>query len=142
MANSNQIIARIADKWERLLTANQTTYEMRIIRKAHIKSGQTFGSRANDKPNEIIARKAHKKATDYNRAKNIHKYNCPQSPLEKRADVRSRANNKPKQIIARKAHKSGKSLTAGQKTYVNKTAREAHTKRRQTLRSRANNKSK
>jgi len=36
----------------------------------------------------------------------------------------------------------GKSLTAGQRTYVNKTARKAHTKRGQTLRSRANNKSK
>jgi len=33
-------------------------------------------------------------------------------------------------------------ITAGQRTYVNKIARKAHTKRRQTLRSRANNKSK
>jgi len=62
MANNNKIIVRIADEWERLLTANQTTYEIRIIRKAHIKSGQTFRSRANNKPNEIIARKAHKKS--------------------------------------------------------------------------------
>ena len=58
MANNNQIIARIADEWERLLTANQTTYE---IRKAHIKSGQTFRSRANKENKKSIARKAHKK---------------------------------------------------------------------------------
>jgi len=61
MANNNQIIARIADGGERLLTANQTIYEVRIIRKAYFKSGQTFRSRANNKPNEIIVRKAHKK---------------------------------------------------------------------------------
>jgi len=43
------------------------------------------------------------------------------------------ANNKPKQILARKAHKKDKSLTAGQRTYVDKTARKAHSKRGQTL---------
>jgi len=91
---------------------------------------------------KLYPAKSTKEATDYSRAKNIHKYICPQSPPEKRAHGRSRANNKPKQIIARKAHKKGKSFTAGQRTYVNKTARKAHTKRGQTLRNRANNKSK
>ena len=53
---------------------------------------------------------------------------------------RNRAKNKPKQnYIPRKAHKKGRPLTAGQRTYEDKTARKAYTKRGQTLRSRANN---
>lgn len=109
-----------------MLTANQTTYGIRITRKAQIKRGQTFRSRANNKPAspqvpqkwqiDLLSLTAGQRTYEDKTARKAH--------AKRMQTLRSRANNIQNQNIDRSSNKIA---------YEIGIARKAHVKRGQTL---------